>query len=490
MAKKITTEFIDNPDKLLSKANNTQIKNFLKKLLFESAQMRDDFAVYLQGPKETSLTVLSYQEKIEYELDNLDLEDLYEAWQYSGEDYYDGYCRESEYDEESVSAIAEPYFEKAKKYLESKNYSECLKIYQAVIGTFLDKEKEVSEEYADLSEWFIYEVKKALEFITVVLKDSEEQKIKKQGIEYFCYLFEEYGSVIGQKNIHNELDQVVTTKVLAEIALESINKTKGLEKLESAESSLLAHLYFLLGDYEKFEKISLENFLSNLPLVLNLLKFYKRENRKNDILKIARRALEKLTLKFSSDSYFSGGDSRNLEIEIRKFLKTVFNLKDEYKEIVKNLESLFFISGELQDYKELVKIYKQEFEKEEFLERMEKYFTAQYNIKIIFKVFKIEDKKEKILQLINKHKEEHIFPEMIATIAKSYPKECFENYKVKIQNLLKDANVKNYPQAAYHLKQMENIDEDEEFKNFINWLRSFYSRRFRFIEELNKQGLR
>jgi len=34
---------------------------------------------------------------------------------------------------------------------------------------------------------------------------------------------------------------------------------------------------------------------------------------------------------------------------------------------------------------------------------------------------------------------------------------------------------------------MKNIGLDEKFKEFVGWLRSFYSRRYRFIEELNKK---
>jgi len=481
-------------EKLLTKASDVQVRNFLEKLLIIDKTVRKDFTIFLQGPKETKATVLSYKEKIKCQLDELDLKDLLEAWYCSGDDYYDGYYSQTDYDEEIVGSIIGPFREEAGKYAENKNYAESVKIYQAIIEALLEKEDSLSEDYTDLGDWFIDEIYSTFEPLTKALTESSDANIKKIGIEYLCHLFEDKGFDIGQDRILESLKHVITKKSLAEIVLRILSRTKTKQKLEISESSLLTHLYFLVSDYKKFENLSIDNLDINPSLLLNLLKYYQSQNRKLDILKRSAQVLERFQKERnrSYSGYVFCSEHQKIEIEIRRFLDDVFDPQQEYQKMIENLEFLFFASTELVDYKKLSGKYKKQDEKEEFLDKMKNYFTKISDIETMFKVFKLENNKEEILGLVRKYKRDHVavpFSEMVAVISNDYPKECFDSYKAKIKDMLKQANVRVYPEAVRHLKRMKKIGLDSEFEVFVDWLRTTYSRRYRFIEELNKQEL-
>lgn len=480
---------LNKADKLITKASNEQIRTFLQKLLAKDQKIRCDFIIFLQGKKETAATVASYQEKIKQKLDELDLKELLEVWHHSGDDYYyDDYYRESAYDDQAVTDIIEPFRNKAQKYAENQNYAESSKIYQAIITTLYEKLKTLTDDYIDLGDWFLNEINEALEaFITVLIK-TKDLNIKQGNIQYLCQLFENQDKNVdlGQGNIGDGLKQAITDKSTAEIALRALSKTKARQNLSQPESALLAYLYFIIADYITFERISLDNLTKNPFLSLDLLAYYQKHNRKQDILKTAYNVLEKLAKNANSWEY---GGYDDLEIAIRTFLKNVFDKSKEYEQMIKNLEVLFLKSAKLSDYKELITAYQTTAEKEAFLKTVKVYFTKRDDVKTMFKVFQLESKKAEILDLISCYKKAECFPQMVASVAKNFPDECFKHYQEKIKDMLKVADVNVYPQATYHLKQMKQIGLAQAFNAFVNWLSNFYSRRYRFIEQLRKNKL-
>lgn len=317
-----------------------------------------------------------------------------------------------------------------------------------------------------------------------VLSVTDDPGIKKAGLEYLCLLFEHKQFEWNRKELAEGLKEAIIKKSGAEICLRRLSITITKPDLSPAESSLLTRLYFIAGDEEQFEKTSLANLQKNPELSLDLLKFYKRQDRKSDILKTADRVLSSK----KSDS-FDWDSPRDVEIEIREFLKTVFDPKKEYPQIIANLEVLFLRSKKLNNYKELAATYHNTAEKEKFLEKMKDAFTKQSEIGIMFKVLKLEDRKQEILELTGKYKDESCFPDMIAFISSAYPQESFDNYRAKIKHLLKESNVKYYPQVAYHLKRMKQIGLTADFKKFVDWIVASYKRRPKLMEELHKGGL-
>lgn len=479
-------------EKLIKRANDTQIRKFLRQLLEKDGRLIHDFGIFLQGPKETSATVQSYKARIIKKLDELDLDELEEAWYNSGDDYYDfhpEYRNNEGYDEETLGKIAKPFLDEAQKYGDNQNYAESGKIFQAIIDAFLEKESEVAKNHEDVADWFFDEAEVALKLYYSVLAPTTDQGIKKVGLEYLCRLFgnKQFEYLEHQGGIEKGLEEAVKNKTEAQICLHVLATIIEKKKLSVPESSLLAFLYSITGDNDKFEEISLDNLRENPGLVLNLLKFYQKLDRKLDILKIAGAVLARFdgTGTMLDWNYCSEG----LEIEISEFLKGVLDIKTEYPQSIKNLERLFLKSKKISDYKELAKIYKSNAEKEEFLTRMKKVFGEENEIEIMFQVFELENKKEEILGLTGKYKDAACFPDMIAAISKIYPPESFANYKKKIEHLLLEANVKVYPAVVYHLKQMRKIGFNQGFKNFVDWIAITYSRRRNLMDEMKNGRL-
>ncbi|MFH1089058.1 MAG: SWIM zinc finger family protein [Candidatus Uhrbacteria bacterium] len=473
--------------KMLAQANKNQIKNFLKQLLLDNEQIIHDFNIFLQGSKQTKATTQSYKAKIMKQLDKLDLDEMENAWLNSGEDSYDyyGYRDDNGYGEQTLSSIIDPFKQEAQKYANNKNFTESGKIFQAAIEALRDKAEEASISHLDVEDWFLNEIIEILNLYCQVLTVTNEAGIKQVGLEYFCLLFTHKQFEWYQKQLELNLTQAVITKSEADICLRALVKIQTKSNLSSAESSLLALLYLLVDNENRFEKISLDNLGNNPALSLKLLKFYKQRDRKSDILKITDSVLTRLNKK---DNLASWNFSNNVEIEIREFLKTIFDPEKEYPQVISNLETLFLKSEKLNDYKNLAKVYNNPLEKENFLVKMKDIFTKQHEIEILFKVFKMEDKKQEILELTGKYKDENSFPDMISFVSAVYPQESFLNYQSKIKHLLKDANVKYYPQVVYHLKQMKRIGLTVDFKNFVVWITDFYKRRYRLMEELQKGG--
>lgn len=476
---------------LLNQASDVQVRKFFKTLLVNDPQVVNDFSIFLQGSKETTATIELYQQHITAQLDVLDFDELQAAWYYSGEDNYENYGHGGRYDDDTIAGIVNPYREEARKYSDNKNYGESSKIYQAVIEALRKKDQAIQNSHPDITDWFTDEINKTMHAYMIMLTDMDDVRMKKIGIQYLCSLFEHEQLQWDQVELGKGIQNSVSNQREAKMTLQILSRLTEKKTCTPPESSLLAHLYFLATDYAAFEKLILDNLEQNPGLTIKLFQLYTIQKRKSDILKTAERVLTYLHTRSMRESFnFSYfGYEPNIEIQIREFLKTIFNPKTEYAEIVKNLEQLFLVSARLRDYQELTQVHTIPHEKEAFLKNMKLYFTKENNVKILFKVFKLEDKKAEILELIKKYPDEDCFSDMITVISETYPQECFASYTKKITHLLKDANVKIYPQVAYHLKRLRRIGITTEFNTFIHWVTATYSRRRCLMEELKKAHL-
>lgn len=55
--------------------------------------------------------------------------------------------------------------------------------------------------------------------------------------------------------------------------------------------------------------------------------------------------------------------------------------------------------------------------------------------------------------MIRKYPNSDCFPEMISYVSEDFPKECFGEYKKKIDELLIETDVRKYQESVYHLKK-------------------------------------
>ena len=109
--------------KLLAKTTVFQRTLFLEKILKEQPPLVEDLKIFLQGQRQTSVTVADYKIRFRNRLEQLDLKELLEMWYWQGEDYDDGrrYDLTTESLEETVDELIEP----AEKYAANQNYAEA-----------------------------------------------------------------------------------------------------------------------------------------------------------------------------------------------------------------------------------------------------------------------------------------------------------------------------------------------------------------------------
>lgn len=340
MPKESLSYLASRVEKLLHQASETQVKKFLKQSLLGNGHIIHDFEIFMQGPKQTKATTQSYKSKIVGKLDELDLDELEQAWMTSGDDFYDyypSYKDDSCYDDKTLNLTLSPFLQEAQKYANNENYTESDKIFQATIEALRDKIEEIKDGYPDLEDWLFKEIDETLNSYCKVLQTTESS-IKQAGLEYICMLFEHKQFDQNRKELEKCLKEMVIKNTEAKICLRRLSCTINKPCLLPDESSLLAHLYLLASNEEEFEKVSTDNLTSNPQLVLELLKFYKSHNRKTDVLKTADQVLDHIHKKADS---FDWNFSENLEIGIREFLKTVFDPKTEYRQTINNMEILF-----------------------------------------------------------------------------------------------------------------------------------------------------
>jgi len=381
--------------KLLAKTTVFQRTLFLEKILKEQPPLVEDLKIFLQGQRQTSVTVADYKIRFRNRLEQLDLKELLEMWYREGEDYDGGgrYDLTTESLEETVDELIDP----AEKYAANQNYAEA-------------------------------------EFAASCLK------------------------------------------------------LQGKRRLAAEESALLAFLLSLSGKWREFETISLKNLQENPGLALDLFRYYQKNNRKEEIIKVAGEVLDGLMKKGDGNFYFgSFFNYKETEIRIRRFLREIYF--EDYLRAIANLERLFLVTGLLDDYRELVKNYRNQAEKEKFWQTIKKHFNNAYLAKNVFKVFELENQKEEVLRLINQYPEAEYFPDMIAFTSDAFPRECFDAYQRKIEALLRVADVQKYAAAAGHLAKMKAIGLDKEFSGFVSWIKATYWRRKRLMEELAEKRL-
>ena len=472
---------------LLGKANPAQLKNFLFKELIKNHELRDGLAIFLEGPKETPVTLADYKAKFKNELDCLDLDELLQAW-YHSDDYYNYYDYSSDgYDSEVIENIADNIIAEAEKYADNQNFAEALKISQAGAEALIQKESELQDDYKEFSDWFLTATQKILNFYAEILTNVSDIKLKEDGLKYLVNLFEGLPCNLDQGDVLDNLRLVIgSQKESAQAVLDFLKVLKDKEDLSCPESALLSQLYVINRSFDLYEQTVRKNLSRNPGLTVDLLKYLKKEERKGELVVVANEVLSRLREKPAADTWhrYDFKSYRDITIDVRRFLNGIYDIRSEYKDAIGNMEELFLNSADLSDYQKLAKAYNTTEEKENFWSIIKKQFTQRNNIEALYKVFLDEDQKAEILFLVQRYTETRFFPEMVASISAEYPKECFATYKNKVETLLIPTKVELYSHVAYHLKQMKLIGLAKDFDNFLIWIKTTYYRRRRLMEEI------
>lgn len=475
--------------KLLKETAPADLISFLEQILKNKPELIEDLKIFLAGSKETPVTISEYKDRFIKELNTLDMREMLEMWYRDGDDYYDSDSHYGDYSEgDSLSETVSGFISDGQKYEENNNIAEAMKIYQAIFEVLDKKQGELRGDLAELSDAFEKSKGDVIDRYLSALSKTENKDLRNIAIRYLGLLFLKHS--IFEDQIMNCLQNIKIDKKEAEKLLDIISKVEK-NDLSSAASTLLAFLYQKTEDWQKYETLSLGNLRKNPELGLDLLKYYQKTNRKDEIIKVANDLLSFLPKKDSYDYKYTSFSlsNKDIEIRIRQFIKNIYSPDTEYPAFMENLEWIFLLTGSLKDYQELVKTYRETEEKEKFWHKMKTYFEKDHKIQNIFKIFKFENKKEDILILLKNHHYAECFPEMISFIQVDFPSGCFLEYKKKIDDLLKETDVSKYSEAVYHLKRMQKIGLGKEFDDYVNQIKTTFWRRRRLMEELRENKL-
>lgn len=207
-----------------------------------------------------------------------------------------------------------------------------MKIYQAIFEVLDKKQGELRGDLADLSDAFEKSKGDVIDRYLSALSKTENKDLRNIAIRYLGLLFLKHS--IFEDQIMNCLQNIKIDKKEAEKLLDIISKVEK-NDLSSAASTLLAFLYQKTEDWQKYETLSLGNLRKNPELGLDLLKYYQKTNRKDEIIKVANALLSFLTKKDSYDYKYTSFSlsNKDIEIRIRQFIKNIYspdNAKDRF----------------------------------------------------------------------------------------------------------------------------------------------------------------
>ena len=471
--------------RLLSQSSHGDLQKFLLKLFKRKPELEEDLNIFLAGPKETPVSISDYTSRYVNVLNGLDMRALLEMWYAEGEDYYDtdGY---GYYDGASLEDTVSVFLGEGQKYEENGNVVEAIKIYQAVYEALGKKQSTLTGEYIDLVNAFDESKKESIDRYASALVHTDNAAIRDVGLRFLGSVF--LHDIQFQEQIFKATKTIHLNGNDAGILIDALKKLNR-KNMSLAESGMLAYLYKLTGNMHEFEEISTRNLHQNPELAPDLLAYFQKSGRRDDVIRYAREVLVQLVSHDENDYSWLTREVRSLEISIREFMKTVYLPDSEYPQYIDNLEHIHLLTESLKDYQKLAMHYKSAQERRQYWQKMEQYFVKEHDVRPAFTVYKHEDQKDRILKLVKKHHDADCFPDMINAIRKDYPAECFREYREKIDAMLVETDVQKYQEAARHLNIMRSIGMDKEFAAYIHDIKTAYWRRRRLLEELKEKGL-
>ncbi|MEK7591831.1 MAG: SWIM zinc finger family protein [Patescibacteria group bacterium] len=472
--------------RLLLESSSGDLQDFLLKLLKRKPELAEDLKIFLAGPQETPVRISEYTSRFMKVLNGLDMRQLLEMWYVEGEDYYDTDGYGNYYEGASLGDIVSNFIDEGRQYEENGNAAEAMKIYQAVYEALDEKQGSLKGEYIDLADAFIASKEESIDRYVSILVQTDNTALRGVGLRFFGSVF--LNDTMFQEQIFKSIKTIHLNGDDAGMMIDLLTKSDH-KDMSSANSGLLAYLYHQTGNMREFEAVSIRALHENPELAPDLLAYFQKVGRRDDVIRYARDVLSQLASRDEIDYSLLERDVQNLEITIREFMKTVYSPTNEYLSFINNLERIHLLTGSLKDYQELVKFYRSAQEKEQYWQRMETHSVKEHDILHAFKVYKYEDQKDRILKLVRTHHDADCFPDMVNAIEKHYPAECFAEYKKKIDAMLVETDTQKYQEAAHHLKIMQGIGMDKEFFAYVNDIKTNYRRRRRLLEELKEKGL-
>lgn len=449
----------DAPDikKLVEKVDAARLKKFLLDALTADGKLLKDFTIFARGDKETDKTADKYKNAVLAQFNKLG------DWGNYYDDYYDNY-------ESPVPEIVDAFMETAGKYETQKNYKEAVKIYQGLADACIDAFRD--EKYEDFGDDFHFTAQEACRKISgLVGKIGTTLAARKPCIDY---LVNAYQALERPGDFAQMFKQAIGTR---EEAAYLLNKN-------DVDFSPIIRLNLLIAKKNYDEVVGFgENIYAEHPeTAVPLAEFYLKHGKREKAISLAEETLERLQKSGKNDLY--RWEPTEHQKQIRLFLDCCYDPAVEYSKAIENLIMLLDLESEIGHYRKLRSILKTGKEKQAALDRLDSLLGEDYDL--LFKIYSLEKDRERLLKLAGKSMRFDVFDDIVKTICATYPEECFELYKKKINGFLESAKKRSgYRQAAYWLKLMKQIPgQEDRFKKYIEQLRTKYSKRSAFKEEI------
>ncbi len=454
---KVTKDKAPDIKKLFAKVDAARLKKFLLDALTDDAKLLKDFTIFARGDKETDKTADKYKNAVLSKFNELG------GWGNYYDDYYDNY-------ESPVPEITNSFIETAAKYAEQKNYKEAVKIYQGLADACIEAFRD--DKFEDFGDDFHYTAQEACQKISELAgKIGKTLAAKKSYLDYL---------VVAYRALERPTDFAQTFKQ----AIKTREEAAYLLSKKDIDYSPLIRLHLLIanGNFDEVVEFGETVYKEHSETTVPLAEFYLKHGKREQAITLAEETLERLRKNSKNDPYQY--EPTGPQKQIRLFLDHCYDPAGEYAKTVENLMMLLDLESEIGHYRKLRSILKTEKEKQAALDRLDGLLGEDYDL--LYKIYSLEKDQERLLKLAGKSMRFDVFDDIVKTIRASYPGECFELYKKKINGFLEDVKKRSgYRQVAYWLKLMKQVPgQEDRFIKYIGHLRTKYSKRSALKEEI------
>ncbi len=367
----------------------------------------------------------------------------------------------------------------ALSFIQKKDYSEAIKIYQAVFEVLI----KALQHTDDSDGFFGDEIRFSFEKWTncvLKLKNFEERK------PYFDYIFKKFDN--------DDWEGFSFAGELLEIVVDKTSNSQDyqylLEKVERQEKDLPSK-----KDQEDYHFSFQKSFFVNLQL--DLLDKLKKQK---DFFNLAQQNLSdgQVLIKFLKKFIKLKKDKQALQTAEKYFHKILPGYKEEVAQILlllyqkfkdqdKEKEILFWLFFNNQNfdyYHALKKLCQKDKDWSNWKEKILKTLKAKGHPHTLIEVYFREKMIDEILTLAKHSDGEHVLESIAQGLAKSHPKDSFWIYQKLVSNFLIGYVGRSYYQSTCRwLRQMKKLGFSQEFKEFVESLREKYYNRPAFLDE-------
>jgi hypothetical protein len=449
----------DKSEVILNSLSLDEIKKFLKKEFNINPVLKENFTIYFSGKSSKERNLLDYKKEINQSF--REISDRHGFIKYGmNVDFFE-------------------YYDLANRFEKAGNTLEAITIYYALSEVIAENMGNIDDSDGYYGGEFTCAIDNMVDCINKLELDHKE---KKKYIQYFFdkyvendpdYFREYYGYAL-REICYLEEDLQYWRKLLEPYLPKKIpDSSQWFEYFQAIEwVNMQLHILELLKDKEEFYQLIKSCYHKNHELCLYYAYSLEKDGQNKEAVKVAEEGLALFPPHLTKD--------------ILKFLNQYYK-KDSPEKYKENLINLFVQDRDWNDYKKLKEICSQEEWKGEIfpiiIERLSKDFLGR---NIIVDLYLKEEMFEDALQRVISQESLFTLSFYYKVFAEKNPAIYFKAYQ-KLIIPFADSRMgrPHYREIVKYLKEMKKIKGfEEEFDNLINFLKTKYTNRPAFLDEM------